>query len=92
MPLRRSEGRFRNLFENAPEGVYQSSPAGRILAANPMLLRMLGLNSEAELNDVNIASDLYVDPEIRARLLERLEQEGSFQNVEYALRRGDVAR
>jgi PAS domain S-box-containing protein len=87
--LRRSEQRFRGLFENVLQGVYQSSPQGRILAANPMLLRMLGLNTEADFNDVDIASDLYVDPEIRASLLERLEHEGSFQNVEYSLRRRD---
>jgi PAS domain S-box-containing protein len=87
--LRRSEQRFRSLFENVLEGVYQSTPGGRILAANPMLLRMLGLKSEADFNDVNIASDLYVDPSVRRRLLDRLEHEGSFQNVEYSLRRRD---
>ena len=87
--LRRSEERFRGLFENVLEGVYQSTPDGRIIAANPMLLRMLGLANEAELNDVNIANDLYVDPAVRKRLLERLESDGSFQNVEYELRRRD---
>ena len=87
--LRRSEERFRNLFEGVLEGVYQSTPDGRILAANPMLLQMLGLANEAELNDVNIAQDLYVDPHIRPRLLEQLERDGGFQNVEYELRRRD---
>jgi PAS domain S-box-containing protein len=87
--LRRSEERFRGLFENVLEGVYQSTPEGRILAANPMLLRMLGLVCEADMNDVNIAKDLYVDPNVRKRLLERLERDGSFQNIEYRLRRRD---
>lgn len=87
--LRRSEERFRGLFENVLEGVYQSTPDGRIVAANPMLLNMLGLVSERELNDVNIARDLYIDPNVRKRLLERLEAEGSFRNVEYQLRRRD---
>ncbi len=87
--LRRSEERFRNLFETVLEGVYQSSRDGRILAANPMLLQMLGMASDAELNDVNIAKDLYVDPSVRARLTERLEHEGGFQNAEYELRRRD---
>jgi PAS domain S-box-containing protein len=87
--LGRSEARFRSLFENVLEGVYQSTPQGRILAANPMLLRMLGLNSEAELNEVDIASDLYLDPDTRSRLLERLENEGSLRNAEYSLRRLD---
>ena len=87
--LRRSEERFRNLFETVLEGVYQSTPDGRILHANPMLLKMLGVSNESELNDINIAKDLYVDPHIRQRLLERLEHEGRFQNVEYELRRRD---
>src|SRR6202012_5096813 len=73
----------------APEGVYQSTPEGRILAANPSLMRMLGLPREANLNDVDIARDLYAEPDLRAHLIERLEIEGSFQNVEYSLRRGD---
>jgi two-component system, cell cycle sensor histidine kinase and response regulator CckA len=87
--LRRSEERFRNLFETVLEGVYQSTPEGRILAANPMLIEMLGLASEAELGEIDIARDLYVEPPLRARLMERLEHEGGFQNVEYELRRRD---
>ena len=87
--LLRSEQRFRNLFESVLEGVYQSTRDGRILEANPMLLRMLGLKNEAELNEVHIARDLYVDPNIRQRLLEQLERDGGFQNVEYELRRRD---
>jgi PAS domain S-box-containing protein len=87
--LRLSEERFRNLFESVLEGVYQSTPDGRIIAANPMLLRMLGLTNQADLNDVNITNDLYVDPRTRRRLLEQLEQEGGFQNIEYELRRRD---
>ncbi|HWE00693.1 MAG TPA: PAS domain S-box protein [Bryobacteraceae bacterium] len=87
--LRRSEEKFRSLFENVLEGVYQSTPDGRILAANPMLLRMLDLKSESEMNDVNISKDLYVDPKVRSRLLQILERDGSFQNVEYELRRRD---
>ncbi len=87
--LRRSEEKFRSLFDNIPEGVYQSTPEGRILDANPMSLNMLGLTSEAQLNDVNIAKDLYVDEATRRQLMERLEESGSFQNVEYQLRRRD---
>jgi PAS domain S-box-containing protein len=87
--LRRSEERFRNLFESVLEGVYQSTPEGRVLAANPMLLQMLGFANEAELNDVNITRDIYVDPTARNRLLEQLERDGRFQNVEYELRRRD---
>lgn len=87
--LRRSEERFRNLFETVLEGVFQSTPDGRLLAANPMLLEMLGMAGEGELNDIRIGRDLYVDPNVRTRLVERLEHEGGYQNVEYELRRRD---
>lgn len=86
--LRRSEERFRNLFETVLEGVYQSTPDGRILAANPMLLQMLGFSHEADLAGIDIAK-LYIDPQVRQRLMERLEHEGRLQNVEYELRRRD---
>ncbi len=88
LALRLSERRFRNLFENIIDGVYQTTPDGRIIAANPMLLQMLGVSSERELNEV-VAVDLYVDPGIRRRLTGRLEREGSFRNVIYDLRRRD---
>lgn len=87
--LRRSETRFRGLFENVLEGVYQSTPDGRILAANPMLLRMIGVQSEAELTAIDITRDLYLDPVHRLRILDILEHEGQIQNAEFLLRRPD---
>ena len=87
--LRHSEERFRNLFERVLEGVYQSTPDGRILAANPKLLEMLGFKGQTDTSDIRIARDLFVDPLIRQRLLEQLEREGSFQNVEYQMRTRD---
>lgn len=86
--LRRSEERFRNLFEGVLEGVYQSTPDGRILAANPMLLRMLGYANEADLK-AKMVQDFFVDPQVRERLQEQLERDGGIQMVEYELRRSD---
>jgi two-component system cell cycle sensor histidine kinase/response regulator CckA len=86
--LRRSEERFRNLFESVLEGVYQSTPDGRILAANPMLLQMLGFTNEAELK-LNTVQDFFVDPHVRQRLRDQLERDGGIQNAEYELRRRD---
>jgi len=86
--LRRSEERFRNLFEGVLEGVYQSTPDGRILAANPMLLRMLGFANEAELKAKTV-QEFFVDPNVRERLQEQLERDGGIQHIEYELRRSD---
>ncbi|MGH2567011.1 MAG: PAS domain S-box protein, partial [Bacteroidota bacterium] len=51
--LRASEKKFRGLFENVLDGVFQSTPDGVVLAANPALVRMLGYDSEQQLRSLN---------------------------------------
>ncbi|NWF83848.1 MAG: PAS domain S-box protein, partial [Bryobacteraceae bacterium] len=80
--------RFRELFENIPDGVYESSPDGRILAANPALVQMLGYSSAEELQREG-AAGLYIDPELRERNKQILEREGRLINAELHLRRKD---
>jgi two-component system, cell cycle sensor histidine kinase and response regulator CckA len=87
--LRRSERRYRELFENILEGVYQTSPDGRILAANPELLRMLGFSSQEELSVPGVVRDTFVEPGLHLSLRERLERDGSYANVEFQLRTRD---
>ena len=87
--LRESEAKYRGLFENILEGVYQTRPDGRILSANPALVKMLGYKSEADLIEDASAKNLYVDPDERKVLLKKLEREGVLRNVEFNLRRKD---
>ncbi|MDX2151890.1 MAG: ATP-binding protein [Bryobacteraceae bacterium] len=87
--LRNSESRFRDLFENVLEGVYQTSADGAIVAANPALVRMLGFDSERELKKVNVAETFYVQPGERERVVEKLRREGQVRNEELTLRRKD---
>ncbi len=84
--LRRSERKYRELFENILEGVYQTSPDGRILAANPELLRMLGFSSQEELSVPGVVRDTFVDPDLHLSLRDKLERDGSYANVEFQLR------
>lgn len=85
-----SERMFLSLFENLPVGVFQTSPEGKILTANPTLLSMLGFDSYDEfLNNVDVGRDLYVCPDERRILTYKLEQEGKIQNVELKLRKKD---
>jgi PAS domain S-box-containing protein len=85
--LKSSEAKFRSLFENVPAGVYQSSPEGKIITANPMLVHMLGYNSIAELLATDITRDLYVKPEDRKVWQRKLEESGELCNAELILRR-----
>ena len=87
--LRDSEAKYRSLFENATEGVYQTSADGRIIAANPALVRMLGYESEAELQQVDVATALYVDAEKRNHFTRELEEAGELREMELTLKRKD---
>jgi len=86
--LRRSESKFRGLFENVMEGVYQTSRDGRILVANPAFVNLLGYASAAELYHVPAAA-LYWYPGDRDTFVRRVESAGELRNEEYVLRRKD---
>src|SRR5258708_3133678 len=60
-----SESRFRDLFDNVIDGVYQSTVDGKLVTVNPALVKMLGYESETEFRQVDIQS-LYVDPRQRS--------------------------
>ncbi len=64
---RQAEEKFRSLFENAVEGIFQTTPEGRYLSVNPALARMYGYSSPAELIEKveDIGNSVYVDPRRR---------------------------
>ncbi len=87
--LRESERRFRGLFDNVVEGVYQVTLDGYLLSANPALIAMLGYASLDELRAIGSTETLYVKPETRHRLIERLIRDGELVETEYELKRKD---
>ncbi len=87
--LRESERRFRGLFENVVEGVYQVTLEGFLLSANPALIAMLGYGSLQELRSIGSTEALYVDPGKRQQLIRQLIRDGELVEAEYELRRKD---
>ncbi|MGH9815357.1 MAG: PAS domain S-box protein [Candidatus Acidiferrales bacterium] len=85
---RESEQRFKELFETLQEGVYFTTPEGKLLDANPTLVRMLGYESQEELL-AKRAEDLYVEPADRAALMEEMNRDGTVRNREILLRKND---
>jgi len=69
--LREREEEFRGIFENALEGLYQSSLEGRFIKANPALARILGYESPQALVDgiTDLRHQFYVNPNDRDNLL-----------------------
>lgn len=87
--LRRSEANFRSLVHDAPFGVLKVTLEGRILQANPALVKMLDYASEEEVCKLNMARDVYHVPKQRQRLVEEHLQKNEFHNVEVQWRRKD---
>jgi PAS domain S-box-containing protein len=82
LDLKVSEERFRSLYENATIGIYRTTPDGRILLANPALVRMLGYSSFDELAERNL-NDPGFEPEyVRREFRERIERDGTVVGLE----------
>ena len=82
--LRRAEQKYRSIFENATEGIFQTTPDGKYLSANPALARMYGYNSPAELLSAltDISRQLYVEPDRRAKFTLVMLRDGRIENFE----------
>jgi diguanylate cyclase (GGDEF)-like protein/PAS domain S-box-containing protein len=88
---RRAETRYRSIFDHAVEAIYQSSPEGRFLDANPAMARLLGYASPQELIRAmqDIGTELYADPKARADLMRLLQRQGHFEECEVQVHRRD---
>ncbi len=80
---RRSVQSFEDLYDNISEGVFRSTIDGRMISANPALVRLNGFETEAEmLAEVNdISGRWYVDPNRRAEINEMIAQHGKVINA-----------
>ncbi len=86
--LRASEERHRSLFDNVPVGLYRSTSQGKIVDANPALVKMLGFSDRETLLATN-AVDIYVNPDDRRKQHAMLEREKIMRGFETRLRRCD---
>jgi PAS domain S-box-containing protein len=88
--LRQGEQRYRELFEHIPVGLYQSTPHGGLIDANPAMVSMLGFPDRESLI-ASPAASLYVDPRDRLRWSEQMKGEGAVLDFEVQMRRLDGA-
>ncbi|MBT7161764.1 MAG: PAS domain S-box protein [Victivallales bacterium] len=83
--LRRSEQRFRMLFERAPVGIFTTNSQGETLAVNPAMVAILGCASqdEALTHYTDLANQLYLDPDRRAEFVRVLRRDSVVEGFEY---------
>lgn len=79
-----AEQRYRSIFENAVEGIFQTTPEGTYLSANPALARIYGYDSPEELMASlrDIRKQLYVDASRRDEFRRRMSEESSISGFE----------
>jgi len=88
--LRESDERFRTIYANASIGIYRTTPDGRILMANPALVRMLGYSTFEELSKRNLESDSSFELESsRAEFREKIVRDGKVEGMESAWKKKD---
>ncbi len=89
-----AEQKYQQIFENAGEGIFQSTPDGRYLIANPALARMHGFDSPAELIESrrDISRQIYVEPAQREKFKRLLEEHGSVRGFEHESVRKDGSK
>lgn len=85
--VRRSEERYRSLFENSREAIVLTDRDGAFHQANEAFLELTGY-SAGQLRELS-ADDLYADPDRRRELVDRLEERGHVQDFELDVRRAD---
>ena len=85
--LKQSEEKYRNLFERVQHGLFISSKEGKFLDCNQALLNKLGYPSKEEFLNIDIAKDLYVNPEDRKAFQRLVEEYGFVKDFEVEFKR-----
>ncbi|WP_162924308.1 PAS domain S-box protein [Rubrobacter indicoceani] len=88
--LREAEEKYRSIFENAVEGIYQTTLSGKLLTANPTMARIFGYPSVREMLEIkDVGQTLYADPDDRERFAERVRRFGEVTGYEVKMVRKD---
>jgi len=92
--LKESEAKYRNIFHNAMEGIFQIGIQGEILSANPSFAHFFGYKSPEDImrGVRDIRYEIYVDEGQRNELKRLLDKQGFVRNFEVQCRRKDGQR
>ncbi|MBY0523871.1 MAG: PAS domain S-box protein [Gemmataceae bacterium] len=89
--LRLAEAKYRSIFENASEGMYQSTLEGQFITVNPTLARILRFQSPEDLLAAVAVENriFYADPGRREEFVRRMADQGAIENFESEIERRD---
>lgn len=81
-----SEERYRSLFENSSFGIYRTTPDGKILLANQVLISLLGFKNFDEIKQINLEQGGFETQEQRHNFKTLIEKDGIIKGLESAWR------
>lgn len=84
-----SEKKYRNIFENSVEGMFQMSLEGKLTTVNLALIKMLGYSSPEELYRLEVYKDIYKNPKDGETFRKLLERSGKIRNYRVSLKKQD---
>ncbi len=84
--LEKSEEQYHTLFEKSSDVVFISSPDGKFKDINPAGVELFGYNLKEEILEINIADDLYVNPNDRIKFRNILDRDGQIKDFEIKLK------
>jgi PAS domain S-box-containing protein len=89
--IKQAEEKYKSIFENCTEGIYQITPEGRFMDANPAAAHFFGYGSPEELisSVTDVSSQVYVNPEDRDKVIQLIKKYGFAKNIEMRYRRKD---
>ena len=87
--LRLNQERYRNIFESAVIGIYRTTPDGKILMANPTLIKILGFSSFDDLAKRNLKEEGFETNSLRDDFRKRIEETGSLTAYESVWKTAD---
>jgi two-component system, sensor histidine kinase and response regulator len=92
--LERAQKKYQDIFEQAVEGIFQTTPDGKYIEANPALARIYGYESARELLDqvTDIGNQLYVDHDRRREFLALMDRLGEVHEFESEIWRRDGSK
>lgn len=92
--VKKAEKKYREIFENAVEGIFQVSNEGKIVSVNPSFARTLGYESREDMKSsvATVERDLYVDPLQRREFSRLLFKNGAINGFEVEFYRKDRSR
>lgn len=79
--LRETGTRYQELFNNAPIGIYRTTPSGRVVVANPAIVKLLGYSSFDELSKVDVETRCHPDVP-RKVFIDQIEEHGEIRGFE----------